>query len=274
MSSILSTLTPTSFLISSLTHSSQTTLSPIQSITPKEQQYLNEVTLEELKMMEGLAEVQWEAEHQEQARRAFKALAAVDRVREATLALQEELAEGWVDMERAVAHLERIPFLTGGMTLCSPSPHISFLTDTPPHKDASTNTYPIPQSPASSTTYMHLSYLTMPSPDSTYAIPSFIERFNLPMVITKTKLTLNGVIHYSHSTTALPVHPPPLLTDNTIAAEKDFYDTIMSLEQYAQIEGALCQIGELSLIADIHRYCALTLNIEEEYCLITLHEQC
>ncbi|THH12945.1 hypothetical protein EW146_g7224 [Bondarzewia mesenterica] len=119
---------------------------------------------------------------------------------------------------------------------------------------------------------MHLPYLTTSSPDSTYTIPSFIERFNLPMVITKTKLMLNGVIHYSHSTTALLVHPPPLLTDNTIAAEKDFYDAIMSLE-HAQIEGALCQIGKPGLIADIHRYHALTLDIEEEHCLIALHEQ-
>ncbi|THH09262.1 hypothetical protein EW146_g8731 [Bondarzewia mesenterica] len=82
-------------------------------------------------------------------------------------------------------------------------------------------------------------------------MPSFIERFNLPMVITKIELTPEGVIHYSHPTTTLPVHPPPLLTDNTIAAEKDFHDAIMSLEQYAQIEGALHRIGKPELTADI-----------------------
>ncbi|THH17508.1 hypothetical protein EW146_g3315 [Bondarzewia mesenterica] len=225
-------------------------------------------------ILEGLTEARWEAKHQEQARRAFEALAAADRVREAVLALQEELAGGWIDMERAVAHLKRIPFLTGGSTPHTPSPCISFLTGTPPHEDASTNTSPIPQSPASSTIYMRLPRFIMPSPDSTYATPSFIERFDLFMIITKTELTPKGVIHYGHPTTALPVHSPPLLIDNTIMVKKNFHDAIISLEQYARIEGALRQLGEPNLTADIRRYCALTLDIEEEHCLITLHEQC
>ncbi|THH04977.1 hypothetical protein EW146_g10028 [Bondarzewia mesenterica] len=148
------------------------------------------------------------------------------------------------------------------------SPRISFLTGTPPHEDASTNTSPIPQSPTSTTTYMHLPRFTTPSPDLTYAMPSFIKRFNLPMVITKTELTPEGVIYYGHPAMALPVHPPPLLTDNTISAEKDFHDAIMSLEQYIRIEGALRQIGKPGLTADVRRYHALTLEIEEDCCAI------
>ncbi|THH17664.1 hypothetical protein EW146_g3193 [Bondarzewia mesenterica] len=107
---------------------------------------------------------------------------------------------------------------------------------------------PIPQSLTSTTTYTRLPRLVTLSPDLTYAMPSFIERFNLPMVITKTKLTPEGVIHYGHSAMAL----------------LDFHDVIMSLEQYAQIEGALRQIGELGLTADVCQYRALTLKIEED----------
>ncbi|THH12414.1 hypothetical protein EW146_g7722 [Bondarzewia mesenterica] len=180
---------------------------------------------------------------------------------------------GQVNMRGALASVERLQFLMRAITSHSPSPRISFLTGTPPHEDASTNTSPIPQSPTSSTTYMHLPRLATPSPDQTYATPSFIERFDLPMVITKIELTPEGVIHYGHPTIALPVHPPPLLTDTTIMAEKDFHDAIMSLEQYAQIEGALCWIGKPGLTADICRYRALTLEIEEDCRAIERHEQ-
>ncbi|THH07164.1 hypothetical protein EW146_g9403 [Bondarzewia mesenterica] len=143
----------------------------------------------------------------------------------------------------------------------------------PPHEDASTNTSPIPQSPTSSTTYTCLPHLVTPSPDQTYATPSFIERFDLPIVVMKTELTPEGVIHYGHPATALPIHPPPLLTDNTIMAEKDFHDAIMSLKQYAWIEGALHQIGEPGLTTDIRQYRALTLKIEEDCRAIERHEQ-
>ncbi|THH16901.1 hypothetical protein EW146_g3810 [Bondarzewia mesenterica] len=257
MSSILSTLIPTSSPVSSPDHSPQATPSPIQSATPKEQQYFDEVTLEELRLMvkdmvltdeaaealkifeaiaeeghrqaiqggteegdhaeaarqailEGLVEAQWEAEHQEQTRRAFKALAAADRVREAALAL--------------------ILFLMRAMICCSPSLCISFLTGTPPHENASTNTFPIPESPAFSTTYTHLLHLATLFPDLTYDAPSFIDRLDLPIVITKMELMSEGIVHYGHPAMALPVHPLPLLTDNTITAEKDFHDAIMSLE--------------------------------------------
>ncbi|THH05315.1 hypothetical protein EW146_g9935 [Bondarzewia mesenterica] len=208
-------------------------------------------------ILEGLAEAKWKADHQERARRAFEVLAVMERARETTLALQEELAEG---------RGQRYPTL--------PPPAISFLTGTPPHEDASTNTPPIPQSPISSTNYMHLPHLAMPSPNSIYAMPSFIKRFDLSMVITKIELMPEGVVYYGHLTTALPVCSSPLLTDSTITAEKDFHNAIMLLKQYAQIEGALRQIGEPELTADIYRYRMLTLEIEEACHAIDLYEQC
>ncbi|THH14628.1 hypothetical protein EW146_g5720, partial [Bondarzewia mesenterica] len=54
ISFILSALTPTSFPVSSSTCSPQTTPSPIQSVTPEELQYLDEATLEELRMMSDI----------------------------------------------------------------------------------------------------------------------------------------------------------------------------------------------------------------------------
>ncbi|THH13117.1 hypothetical protein EW146_g7070 [Bondarzewia mesenterica] len=144
-------------------------------------------------ILKGLAEAQWEASQQE----------------------VEELA------------------MRQGQQCPAPPLPASRSSPAPPHEDASTNTSPIPQSPTSFTTYMHLPRLMTPSPDQTYATPSFIERFDLPIVVMKIELTPEGVIHYGHPTTALLVHPPPLLTDNTIMAEKDFHDAIMSLEQYA-----------------------------------------
>ncbi|THH10142.1 hypothetical protein EW146_g8460 [Bondarzewia mesenterica] len=275
MSSILSTLTPTSSPISSPTISPQATPSRIQNETPEEQEYLDEMTLTELRMHDNIEyapplslithndnnirdELQQQAAQDEALEEAaMEALEIFEAITEEGRRQAEQEAAAEADWDEAAQQvilegLAEAHWEAGHQEVARRA-----LAALAAAEEARRSTLALQEELAMG---------------QTHDTPSFIERLDLPMDITKTELTPEGVVHYGHPTTALPVHPPLFLTNNTIMAEKDFHDAIMSLEQYAQIEGALRRIGKPGLTADICRYRALTLEIEEDCHAIERHE--